>query len=146
MPRLHLPALIALASLIIACTPPAAEDTRTEPPSINLPASVKQLSPDEAAALIQSTPDLVILDVREDWELKKEGRIAGSLWADFLNDERFGGATSKLATNQPILLYCAIGGRSQLAAEKLAAKGFTQLSLLNGGLEAWLTAGKAVQK
>ncbi|MES2594703.1 MAG: rhodanese-like domain-containing protein [Verrucomicrobiota bacterium] len=146
MPRLHHPALLLLASLLIACSPPDAEEIRTEPPAVKLPASVKQLAPDEAAALIQSTPNLVILDLREDWELKKQGRIANSRWADFLNDERFSAATTKLSVDQPTLLYCAIGGRSKLAAEKLTAKGFTQLFVLDGGLEAWLASGKPVQK
>ncbi|GEP44126.1 rhodanese-like domain-containing protein [Brevifollis gellanilyticus] len=147
MPRLHLPALLILASLLIAaCSPAPVENVRTDPPLIKLPASVKLLAPDDAAALIQSTPNLVILDVREDWEQKKQGRIAGSVWADFLNDKSFTEATAKLKVDQPILIYCAIGGRSKLAAEKLAAKGFTQLSLLNGGLEAWITAQKPVRK
>jgi rhodanese-related sulfurtransferase len=107
---------------------------------------VQQLTADQAAALIQSTPDLVILDLREDWEIEKEGRIAGSVWADYLNDQRFTEATSKLDPTKPCLLYCAIGGRAKLAAEKLAGKGFTRLSLLTGGWEQWLRAGKPVQK
>lgn len=146
MPRFPLTTLLLLASLLIACSPPPAAEVSTEPPPVKLPASVKQLSADEAATLIQTTPNLVIVDLREDWELRKQGRIAGSLWADLLNEQRFNEATAKLNPAQPALLYCAIGGRAKLAAEKLAAKGFTQLSVLEGGLEAWLTAGKPVQK
>ena len=142
MIRLAFPVLLLLS----ACTPPPAAEVRTEPPAIKLPDSVQQLTADQAAALIQSTPDLVILDLREDWEIKKEGRIAGSTWADFLNDKLFAEVTSKLDPAKPCLLYCAIGGRSKLAAEKLAAKGFTRLSLLAGGWEQWLRAGKPVQK
>jgi rhodanese-related sulfurtransferase len=142
MIRLAFPALLLLS----ACTPPPPAEVRTEPPAINLPDSVQQLTADQAAALIQSTPDLVILDLREDWEIKKEGRIAGSVWADYLNAQRFTEATAKLDPAKPCLLYCAIGGRSKLAAEKLAAKGFTRLSLLTGGWEEWLRAGKPVQK
>jgi len=142
MIRLALPALLLLS----ACTPPPAAEVRTEPPAIKLPDSVQQLTADQAAALIQSTPDLVILDLREDWEIEKEGRIAGSVWADYLNDQRFTEATSKLDPTKPCLLYCAIGGRAKLAAEKLAGKGFTRLSLLTGGWEQWLRAGKPVQK
>jgi hypothetical protein len=97
MIRLAPPALLLLS----ACTPPPAAEVRTEPPAIKLPDSVQQLTADQAAALIQSTPDLVILDLREDWEIEKEGRIAGSVWADYLNDQRFTEATSKLDPTKP---------------------------------------------
>lgn len=135
-----------LASILTACSPPPAAEISIEPPAVKLPASVKQLSADDAATLIQTTPNLVIIDLREDWEIKKQGRIAGSIWADILNEERFHEALAKLDPAKPALLYCAIGGRSQLAAEKLTAKGFAQLSLLGGGFESWITAGKPVQK
>jgi rhodanese-related sulfurtransferase len=140
MTRLALPALLLLS----ACTPPPSAELRTEPPAISLPESVRQLTADQVAALIQSTPDLVILDLREEWEIQKEGRIAGAAWADYLNDDRFNEATAKLAPGQACLLYCAIGGRSKLAAEKLAARGFTQISLLSGGYEASLSSGKPI--
>jgi len=142
MIRLALPALLLLS----ACTPPPPAEVRTEPPAIKLPDSLQQLTADQAAALIQNTPDLVILDLREDWEIKKEGRIAGSVWADYLNEQRFTEATAKLDPAKPSLLYCAIGGRSKLAAEKLAGKGLTRVSLLTGGFEAWLASGKPTIK
>lgn len=142
MMRLAFSALLLLS----ACTPPPAAEVRTEPPAILLPDSVDQLSADQAAAIIQSTPDLVILDLREDWEIKKDGSIAGSVWADFLNDQRFDEVTAKLDPAKPCLLYCAIGGRSKLAVERLMAKGFTKIALLSGGFEEWLRHGKSVQK
>lgn len=132
--------------LLSACTPPPPAAVLTEPPAIHLPDTVKQLTAQQAAALIESTPDLIILDLREDWEITKQGRIAGSVWADYLNDQRFTEATAKLDPTKPILLYCAIGGRSKLAAEKLVGKGFTHLSLLAGGWEEWLRARNPVQK
>lgn len=147
MPRLHLTSLLLLtASLLASCSPPPAAEISTEPPAVKLSASVKLLKVEEAAALIQATPNLIIVDLREDWELQKQGRIAGSIWADFLNEQRFNEAVAKLDPAKPTLLYCAIGGRAKLAAEKLAAKSFTQLAILNGGLEAWITEGKPVQK
>jgi hypothetical protein len=63
MIRLAFPVLLLLS----ACTPPPAAEVRTEPPAIKLPDSVQQLTADQATALIQSTADLVILDLREDW-------------------------------------------------------------------------------
>ncbi len=89
---------------------------------MNLPASVQQLTPEQSAALIQSTPDLVIVDLREDWELKAEGIIAGSQHIDYLNSKLFAESIAKLDPSKSYLFYCAIGGRSQLAASAMAAQ------------------------
>ena len=75
---------LLLLSLLCACRPATLPPVATEPPPVNLPASVQQLTPDQTAALIQSTPDLVIVDLREDWELKAEGINALGLSMDTL--------------------------------------------------------------
>ncbi len=95
---------------------------------------------------MQSTPDMVILDAREEWEIKQNGRIADALYVDYLNGGRFTENTAKLDPMKPTLIYCAIGERSRLGAAILNKKGFTQLSVLSGGFEAWLTQGKPIQK
>jgi len=38
---------------------------------------------------------------------------------------------------KPTIVYCAIGGRSRIAAQMLAAKGFKEVSHLSGGIKAW---------
>ncbi len=70
---------------------------------MNLPASVQQLTPEQSAALIQSTPDLVIVDLREDWELKAEGIIAGSQHIDYLNSKLFAESIAKLDPSKSYL-------------------------------------------
>ncbi len=135
-----------LPLLLAACEPTPSPPVLTSPPEVQLPATVKRLEPEAAAAWIQAHPQAVVLDVREDWEIAKEGRIAGALWADYLNDERFAQATGSIDPATPCLIYCTLGGRSALAAEKLVARGFKELSLLDGGWEGWLRAGKPVQK
>lgn len=127
-----------------SCRPPEPA-ALTEPPDV-LPNSVQTLTVDQIGRLIESTPDLVILDAREDWEIKRDGRITGALYVDFLNGERFAENTAKLDPKKPTLIYCAFGERSRLGAAILTKRGFTQLSVLSGGFEAWLAAGKSVQK
>lgn len=41
----------------------------------------------------------------------------------------------------PIVLYCASGGRSALAAESLGRMGYTEVYSLAGGLSAWTAGG-----
>jgi rhodanese-related sulfurtransferase len=43
-----------------------------------------------------------------------------------------------------IVLYCASGGRSALAADTLQLLGYTQVAHLDGGLKAWRDAGRPV--
>lgn len=138
--------LLPLIGLVIGCKPLPVDEPALEPPALILPGSVKGLSADQASASIQTVPGLTILDVREDWELRKSGGIPGAVWADFLNEQRFRDAVEKLDHSKPCLIYCAIGGRSRQAAVKLAADGFTDLSWLQGGLEAWIQSGKPVKR
>jgi rhodanese-related sulfurtransferase len=48
---------------------------------------------------------------------------------------------SPVNRDEPILLICQSGRRAALAAEKLARAGFTQLAVLEGGVEGWAKAG-----
>jgi phage shock protein E len=47
--------------------------------------------------------------------------------------------------NQPIVLYCASGGRSALAADSLQRMGYRNVLSLAGGFNAWHEAGHPVQ-
>jgi len=138
-------AILILILTLSACRPAETGASSLEPPNV-LPPSVQELTPDQALDLMQSTPDMVILDAREEWEIKQNGRIADALYVDYLNGGRFTENTAKLDPMKPTLIYCAIGERSRLGAAILNKKGFTQLSVLSGGFEAWLTQGKPIQK
>ena len=46
-----------------------------------------------------------------------------------------------VAHGQPIVLTCRTGRRSLRAAQALAAQGFQDVRILEGGLEAWEAAG-----
>jgi len=132
--------VIAAAAMLTGCKPLPQEQARTEPPEVVLPASVLELPPVEAVALMQSTPDLVILDVRTEAEIKKEGRIAGAQNYDYLHGEAMFERLEKLDRAKFFLIYCAIGGRSKLAAVRMTGMGFTNLAVIKGGLNAWVVA------
>lgn len=143
-PRLFL--LLLLTGLVVACKPLPEAKPALEPPAVSLPQSVKVLNAEQAAAWVQAGPGRTILDMREDWEIRKFGALPNSVWADFLNKQRFEEAVSKLDKSRPCLVYCAIGGRSRQAAAGLAALGFTDLSWLEGGFEAWVQSGRPVTR
>lgn len=78
----------------------------------------------------------VLLDVRTPGEVKR-GAIKGSINIDFF-DDAFDAKVEKLDKNQPVYIYCAVGGRSGEAMELMRKKGFRELYNLSGGYSAWV--------
>ena len=81
------------------------------------------------------------VDVRAPRE-RAHKRIAGSV-AMPLN--HLGERLSELPTDRPLLVYCAGGYRSSIAASLLMRHGFTQVSEIAGGIAAWEAAQLPVQ-
>lgn len=52
--------------------------------------------------------------------------------------------TIKVAKDKPILVYCLTGARSARSAGMLVKQGFTNVSNLSGGINAWRSAGLPV--
>lgn len=85
---------------------------------------------------------VVIVDVRAGSEWAG-GHIPGAV-------HRFLGTLPETAGTLPhdrsIVLQCAGGSRSMIAASLLAARGFTNVSNLAGGFDAWRAAGRPVER
>ena len=100
------------------------------------------MSPQTAA---QRT-DLVIIDVREAYELAEElGYIDGALNIPLgrILAEGLGG---KIDKNSPVLMVCRTGVRSARAAARAKKLGFDQVYSLDGGMTAWVAAGLEVKR
>ena len=109
---------------------------------------VKRLSYDESVDLINNT-QTVIIDVREESEVYNLGVIKNAI-----NIPR-GLIEFKLSPNSPnnpvlinddtnILVYCAGGYRSALAAKSLLDLGFKNVYNL-GGFQEWVESGGEIQ-
>ncbi|MDX1917536.1 MAG: rhodanese-like domain-containing protein [Candidatus Caenarcaniphilales bacterium] len=89
----------------------------------------------EAKALLEKETDLVLIDVREDYEYEF-CRIEGAKHIPLSRlPECF--ESLSLIPEQPILIYCHHGKRSAKAALYLSSKGFKNLFNLEGGIDAW---------
>ena len=102
---------------------------------------VKTISADEAYQLAINN-NCNIIDIREKGELDKTGRVEKSnhiprgmleFWLD-PNSPYF--KEGKLDMNKEIVLFCAGGLRSALAAKSLKEMGFEKISHIDGGFAA----------
>lgn len=101
-----------------------------------LTVTTKRLSAAFAAELLSSDQPPLAIDVRAARE-REERYIAGSLGIP-LNHllERL----ESLPKDRPLLLYCAAGYRSSIAASLLQRHGFDGVSEISGGIEGWQAA------
>jgi len=97
----------------------------------------KTISVSDASAMIQSSSNLLVVDVRTPQEYA-QGHLKAATNIP-LSDLplRIGG----LDRNRSILVYCQTGVRSAQAATMLVNAGFTQVYDMEGGLTAWINAG-----
>jgi hydroxyacylglutathione hydrolase len=78
----------------------------------------------------------LLLDVRAPRE-REQKRIHGSVSIPL---NHLGERLSELPSDRPLIVYCAGGYRSSIAASILQRQGFTQVSELAGGITAWEAA------
>ncbi|HIJ89449.1 MAG: rhodanese-like domain-containing protein [Desulfobulbaceae bacterium] len=116
------------------------QNTQASPGSANTPI-FRTLSPQEAKALIESRKDLVLVDVRSPQELS-EGFIAGSQLMPF---GELAKGNMSLPTGHPLLLICAVGGRSFAVGQYFSGKSYGEIYNLGGGISAWKAAGLPLQ-
>jgi len=93
---------------------------------------------EQARDLIDSTDDLIIIDVREPSEYSDtRGHIPGalnfSLYSAVLMTRY-----EELPMNSPILVVCASGSRSNQSASYLDLMGFSMVYDMLGGMSAWM--------
>lgn len=94
------------------------------------------LSPHELAERLK-LDGCQLVDVREPVE-HAEAHVSG---AKLIPLGQIEGRCGEIDRNRPVIVMCQAGKRGQAAAEKLRALGFTDVRNLEGGLNAWKSAG-----
>jgi len=99
---------------------------------------IKTINTDEAFQIVEDN-NCNLIDIRDVRELEKEGRVENShhiprgmleFWLD-PNSPYF--QQGKLDQNKEMILFCAGGLRSALAAKSLKEMGFENVSHIDGG-------------
>jgi rhodanese-related sulfurtransferase len=91
------------------------------------------------------------VDIRDGTEVAATGMVPGAVHAsrgllEFLADPESAMHKKELSSGRKLVLYCASGGRSALAAKTLIDMGIGNVCHLAGGFGAWDAAGGPVQK
>lgn len=111
--------------------------------------AVENLDPDQVAAELTSG-SAVLVDIRDAEEREKHGSIPGAIHAsrgllEFKADPAHPYHIAELNPHRRVILHCASGGRSALAAQTLSAMGYEDVAHLAGGINAWRDAGMKIQ-
>jgi len=99
---------------------------------------VKTITPEKAMKLDKENK-CNLIDIRDDVELQKLGSIENSfhiprgLLEFSIHPESAYVQNNQLDLNKEIVLFCAAGGRSALAAKTLKEMGFDNVSHIEGG-------------
>ena len=106
--------------------------------------SIKELD-SQSATMLMNRSDAVVLDIRASAEFKK-GHIIGAKTltpeqvnkADFKSLEKF--------KSKPIIVVCAMRMSAKRTASQLHKAGFSEVSVLKGGMNTWNSEGLPVKK
>jgi rhodanese-related sulfurtransferase len=96
-----------------------------------------EMEPQRLAGLLASDADLQAIDVRELYE-REAGHIAGTRHIELV---RLSEQAGSLDRDRPVVFYCRVGSRSQMAAQAFRVAGFEAYSLA-GGLARWEREGR----
>jgi rhodanese-related sulfurtransferase len=96
---------------------------------------VKSVDANQAKAFLadRKVEDVTVLDVRQPKEYEA-GHIPGALLAPLPDLTDY---LDRIDHEKPVLVYCAVGGRSRVAAQLLSGQGFKNILNLAGGFNSW---------
>jgi adenylyltransferase/sulfurtransferase len=98
-----------------------------------LPATEYDIEPEKLAQLRSDKPDMILLDVREEFE-KSISDLPGSILIPLPELENH---ITEIPADRVIVVYCRNGVRSLQAVELLKKAGYSSIRNLRGGINAW---------
>ncbi len=104
----------------------------------------------EEAMTLHGKEDVTVVDLRDIRELHRDGKIPGAIHAprgmlEFWVDPDSPYHKPVFATGNRMVLHCASGWRSALAAQTLVAMGLDNVCHIETGFKGWKEAGGDVE-
>lgn len=136
---LGLLAVVLIALFILGCTQKAdmqsVIDTTTQEPGYT------DISPMEAKELIDSNPDMIIVDVSPNYD---QWHLPGAV-NYYVGDGSLDAAIPTLDPAATYLVYCHFDSAAIAGAEKLVDAGFENVYRLEGNYQGWINAGYEIE-
>lgn len=102
---------------------------------------VAEVTANESIRILQDHPETIMVDCREPNEAAL-GTVAGAVVIPRgLLEQNIERVASR---DRKVIVYCAAGNRSALAADALRAMGYRDVATMAGGFRAWIDAGGEV--
>lgn len=97
----------------------------------------------DLAAMLRAEPQhaVLLLDTRTAAEYRVS-HLEGARFVDFDSYEQ--ATFAGLSRQQPVIVYCSVGYRSERVGERLKALGFRDVRNLYGGIFQWVNEGRPV--
>jgi rhodanese-related sulfurtransferase len=105
-------------------------------------ARIKEVTAADLREMVQRGESVAIVDVREDreWNL---GHLPRAVHMSRGTLE--GKIETAIPRDRKVILYCASGNRSALAADMLQQMGYRDVASMSGGFKGWIDAGGTVE-
>ena len=112
-------------------------------------AAIETLSVEDAIAASRD-PGVVLVDIRDVRELKREGKVPGAIHAprgmlEFWVDPDSPYFKDVFGEDKKFVFFCAAGWRSALATRAVQEMGLSPVAHIEGGFGAWKAAGGPVE-
>jgi hydroxyacylglutathione hydrolase/adenylyltransferase/sulfurtransferase len=91
-----------------------------------------EIDPEQVADRLSAEPGLQVIDVREAYE-REAGHIAGTRHIALVE---LTAQAETVERERPVVFYCRVGARSEMAAQAFRAAGYDAYSM-SGGLRRW---------
>ena len=110
--------------------------------SLCFAAGIISITSTEAKALLAKNKQVVLLDVRTPEEFR-QAHLRGALLIPLGELQK---RVPEIPRDRPILVYCAVGARSNTAAGILASKGYREIYQMSDGLVGWYKQGFPIER
>ncbi len=129
---------IGLILFLVGCSTPLPAVPAADAAPLTLSANVSA----ETVHGLLDNDNVVILDVREEWEFA-EGHIPGAQWLPL---GELANRTDEIPTDKTVILACRSGNRSSQSYNFLKQQGFDNVHNMTGGMLGWESAGYEVEQ
>lgn len=138
--------MMSLAVVMAACGGQAAQTAPAQQQAVaaadsgalNLPVDIDAQTVEQ----LRNRDDVVVLDVREDYEYA-EGHVPGAV---LLPLGQIPNRLNDIPKDKTVLVVCRSGNRSNQATQFLREQGFDNVHNMTGGMNSWQQAGYEMAK